>query len=502
MSRQPQPYEPDHEPSRQELRKEREHAANLRRAQIFHTFSFLTVLFVFGILSLVLPKPTSSAVEKRDLAKMPEFSTEALVEGSYVRGVELHYADTFPFRERFILLRSFINDLRGIRLDGIRLYSQTPSNPTDTSEDIPGTDASQSAPHDPSQDSSTALPNPSTGEDEPTAPPVIEDDGDNGEWSGNIFVYKGKAMSVFGTGSTEMADWYASILNRYKEAWGDEVNVYNLVIPTSIEFALPDRLKSLTASQKDNIDHIYSQLEDITGIDAYSQLASHADEYLYFNSDHHWTGRGAYYAYVAFCESAGFTPLSLDDYERRVIENFKGTMYAYTTDVTLEEDYVEYFISPTEHSAVRYNRNAPYSPQPTTVWAEYASGGNSYSVFLGGDFPLIKITTEAGTGRKVLMTKESFGNAFAPFLIDHYDEVYIVDQRYFQLSLVDFVKQNDIDDVIFVNNSFAANTAVRIRELDRIMYQQYTPDPPKETEPNPEPEPAPQRPEEEGSWNW
>ena len=485
-------------PTRQQMRRAKRQAAGLRHAQIFHTFSFLFVLFLFGILSLVLPKPTVSEVEKRELAEMPEFSTDALIEGSYVRGVELHYADTFPFREQFILLRAWINDLRGLRLDGIRLYSQTPANPTPVDPVAPDLPSETQ----PSGDSSgSAVPPEAPDEEEPYTPHVVADDGDNGEWSGNIFVYKGKAMSVFGAGGTEMADWYASILNRYKEAWGEDVNVYSLVIPTSIEFALPERLQSLTASQKDNIDYIYSQLEGIAGVDAYRQLEMHADEYLYFNSDHHWTGRGAYYAYVAFCESAGLTPLPLDAYERHVIENFRGTMYAYTTDVTLEEDYVEYFISPTPESAVRYDRGDPYTARSTQVWVESASGGNAYSVFLGGDYPLIKITTEAGTGRKVLMTKESFGNAFAPFLIDHYDEVYVVDQRYFQLPLVDFVRENGIDDVIFVNNSFAANTAVRIRELEGIMYQRYTPTPVQQDEPEPEPA-TPARPEAEDSWNW
>ena len=57
-----------------------------------------------------------------------------------------------------------------------------------------------------------------------------------------------------------------------------------------------------------------------------------------------------------------------------------------------------------------------------------------------------------------MIIKESFGNAFAPFLVSHYDDVYIVDQRYFELGVEDFVRENGITDLLFLNNIFAVNT--------------------------------------------
>lgn len=50
-----------------------------------------------------------------------------------------------------------------------------------------------------------------------------------------------------------------------------------------------------------------------------------------------------------------------------------------------------------------------------------------------------------------------------------------MDQRYFELGLVDFVKENGITDLLFLNNIFAVNTDVRIRELSRIQNQSYQP---------------------------
>ena len=135
----------------------------------------------------------------------------------------------------------------------------------------------------------------------------------------------------------------------------------------------------------------------------------------------------------------------------------------------------EYFVPPVEYTAWRYSEGSPYTPVESSLFASYAtSGPNTYSVFLHGDFPLLHVQTSNHTGRKIMIVKESFGNAFAPFLISHYDDVYIVDQRYFELGVEDFVQENGITDLLFLNNIFAVNTGVRIDELEGIQRQSYT----------------------------
>ena len=172
-----------------------------------------------------------------------------------------------------------------------------------------------------------------------------------------------------------------------------------------------------------------------------------------------------------------------------------------TQDTILRDDpdYVEYFIPPMETETYRYIKNEPYTPYASTIFADYATGGaNTYSVFLHGDLPLTHIKTQANTGRKIVVVKESFGNAFSPFMVSHYDEVFIVDQRYFQLGLIDFIQQNGVTDLLFINNIFAANTDIRINEIERIKYQVFVP-PVVEEEPkeNTEKEPAEESPQEE-----
>ena len=108
---------------------------------------------------------------------------------------------------------------------------------------------------------------------------------------------------------------------------------------------------------------------------------------------------------------------------------------------------------------------------------EYAKSPNSYSVFLQGDFPLIEVDTGIHNGRKILVVKESYGNAFAPFLINHYEKVYIVDERYFERPLLDFIHKEGIHELLFANNAFAVCTPYQISCIENLKnaYVMYTP---------------------------
>ena len=216
----------------------------------------------------------------------------------------------------------------------------------------------------------------------------------------------------------------------------------------------------------------------IRTVDAYSSIAAHTDEYLYFRTDHHWTARGAYYAYRAFAQTAGFTPTPLEEMEAKQLpQPFLGTLYPQTQDASLAKnpDYLEYFVSPVEAVNHQYVKGSPYTPNVTTPLAEYATGPYSYSLFLHGDYPLSHIQTQLHNGKNILIVKESFGNAFAPFLINNYENIYVVDQRYFQLNLLDFIRANNIQELLFINNIFAAQTDIRTNEIYRLMTQQYLP---------------------------
>ncbi|HIX66176.1 MAG TPA: hypothetical protein H9736_08005 [Candidatus Anaerotruncus excrementipullorum] len=501
---------------RDTLEQERERSYALIRLKLgagrLRLVNWLNILAVLGavgalfVAGLLLEKPTQSALEKRDLAQFPQFSPQALWQGDYTRQIETWFADTFPFRDAFVGLAASTEELYGLRWDDLRIVApaggeqQLPAPSRAPEQPAPSQPASPSQPE---EQLTSSAPAPSQPEEQPASsapqaqqPPVPDDGGELSSMNNGIVVYQGRAMSLYG-GSYESAAWYASVLNTYQQEL-EGVQVYNMLIPTAVEFYLPQRYRDLSQSELEMIGYIYGQLDPaIKRVDAYGEIAQHTEEYLYFRTDHHWTGLGAYYAYRAFCQQAGFTPLELGDFETRRLDNFIGTMYAQTQDNTLLEnpDYVDYYLFGQPYTAQMFPAGSPYVGTPWNLWGEYAQGVNSYSVFLQGDFPLIQVQTSIENGRKILVVKESFGNAFAPFLINHYEEVYVVDQRYFQLGLVDFIREHGITELCFANNIYAACTPYHIRCIDGLRHQVYQGAPPPAQPAEPQPQAAASQPE-------
>lgn len=432
------------------------------------------VLAVLSVLAFVLPKPTESEYERRELAKLPEFSIAAFMTSQYNEDVEKFFSDTFPFRDDFVKFRAVIEDARGFHVDDVTLHGTAPLPAEDDIPDVNESSESESKPE-PEQPSGPSESESGASSGLSTEAPPVPDDGASGEMVNNVFVYKDMAMELFG-GSKAMAEYYASVVNDYAAKLGSSVQVYNVVVPTHVEFALPDKYKSLTNSEKKNIDYIYSLLGgNVKAVDAYSKLAQHTDEYIYFKTDHHWTGLGAYYAYTAFAESAGLTPYKYDSYTKHTISPFVGTLYGVTgQDPRLlnANDYVEWCEVPVGHTACHYLRNDPYTKYTVpSVMADMASGVNAYSVYLYGDYPLTVAETKVNNGRRALVIKESYGNAFSTYLVPHFEKTFIADERYFQVNLQDFVRENGITDVIIVNNCFAANTSFHITNISNLLYQ-------------------------------
>ena len=142
--------------------------------------------------------------------------------------------------------------------------------------------------------------------------------------------------------------------------------------------------------------------------------------------------------------------------EKKSIPGLLGLLYDITQEPVLEQnpDSVEYFIIPGDYECqVMYQGSDEWLE--TSMLAEYAEGANAYGVFLGGDNKLFKIQNQASAmknGKKIAVLKESFGNAFVPFLSPHYSEVHVLDMRYWEGNLASYAAENGIDEILIMNN--------------------------------------------------
>ncbi len=294
--------------------------------------------------------------------------------------------------------------------------------------------------------------------------------------SGNsaVYIYNNAAYELF-AGSDTSAQDYADCISEFKASVGDDVKVYNMIVPNHIEFGLPKRMIEngdvQSNNQPDNIRAIYEgYTEDVISINCYNELSEHCKEYIYFNTDHHWTGLGAYYAYKAFCEQTDQKVLDLSVCTEHKVDGFEGSLLYCDGGLYNNLDTVHYWTFPYNTYAMRTD-NPGEEPYQTTVLYEGAtSGPYAYGVFIWGDCPLfVEYNEDLSNGKKIAIVKESYGNAIAPFFTANYEEVHVVDFRYFDGNLKEYCADNGISEVLFVNNIVAANAPIQVDRI-RTLY--------------------------------
>ncbi len=273
-----------------------------------------------------------------------------------------------------------------------------------------------------------------------------------------MFLY-GDAVYTPAYFSEKNAGYYLQTAAYYKSLFGENTTVSVVVSPVSAMVIDNPSVKAKIPDQGKIMDDMDSLADpSINFVDTYSEMYAHRNEYLFFKSDHHWTARGAYYAYRAFAESRGLTPTELDDFDYKVInDSYHGSMYSFTGDARVKNftDTIEAFVTRKKVTMTITGQNgATYSYNSPIV-----ESNHTYVTFIAGDNPYTVINVpENPQDKNVLVLKDSFGNAFVPFLCEHFGNIIVVDTRYTTMNVYEQLKDYGLTDIIFVNNVQAANS--------------------------------------------
>lgn len=275
-----------------------------------------------------------------------------------------------------------------------------------------------------------------------------------------------RAMSLYGASSSAFKS-YAQAVNKYKEALPD-VNVYCMIIPTACEFYGSAEVNSRCASQREHINIVINDLKNIKSVDAYSALAAHLNENIYLRTDHHWAALGGYYAAREFAKAAGVPFLPLSDYTEKVNTGYVGTMLGYTNNSSIlknnPENFVYHVPKTVDWETTYYNFKLSGSkvtgvnePMKAAFFLNYGNNrGDNYCTFMGGDAKIVHVKTSTKNGRKLAIFKESFGNPIPGYLFGSFEEIYVLDERYFPYNAIDYIKKNGITDLLFANCTVGA----------------------------------------------
>ena len=292
-----------------------------------------------------------------------------------------------------------------------------------------------------------------------------------------------RAMSGFHA-KTSQASACVDCCSFYRQKLGDDINIYLLAIPSANSFYTPNAARSWVRSEAAVINAIYASLDpSIKIVDVYSSLAQHAHEDVYSRTDHHWAPLGGYYAAEAIAKVAELPFNDLTHYDRVVVPNYVGSMYSFSNNdaailhspekfvyhkpkgIEYTTTYITYSLGSDRKTIVGESR-----PKQGSYFFNF-QGGGAYCTFMGGDSRITQVRTATDNGRRMLIIKDSFGNVIPGYLFYTFEEIHVVDFRFFNKNLKKYIEDNGITDVVISTNiSFACSASV-MGKYKRLLLQ-------------------------------
>ena len=401
-----------------------------RRAEVLTVSLITAFILCFSVWCLVAPKQTFSENENRALASWPIYSFTALKDGSYMSGIQTYLSDHFPLRDPFMTLKTKYEMLTGreeindIYLAKDGYYIEAYKTPKQQKKIITQFQKLQDAiTTDAKQNVRVML--------MPTA----------------ISTYNAKLPdSAPDRGVLRQVDTmneiYAALPNMQKvDAW------------SALQAAAAQEATDRTRASG-NADGA----QPVAGTEAAGSDTTAATG-LYYHTDHHWTTHGAYVGYQAYCGAAGLSPIPETDFQKTcVTTDFHGTIFSKLHDSTVPGDAITLYENPANQLTVSYPDTGEVTD--TLYNRDYLAQKDKYSMFLNNLHPLVEITNAtADSDRQLVLIKDSYANSMVPFLVNHYQKIYVFDTRYYRFGPSSFINEHpEVTDVLLLYNMNTIDT--------------------------------------------
>ena len=350
---------------------------------------FIGIIVVMQAAFWLLPRRSFSENEKRVLSEAPQIDAAGIADGSVFRSIESYLSDHFPGRELWVGTNAYLVNVEGRGA---------------TEDIVRGTDGWLF-----------------------TAP--VSDDRET-LWD-NM-----QAITTF--------------------AEKQSVPVSMMAVP-SAGAVVSDKLPALHLPYPDA--DLLEEARRIAGntlhwVDLYTDFCSaEQPERLYYRTDHHWTSEGAYRAYCLLMEELGQSSVPRDDFTVEQISGFYGTSYSKSGLWLTEPDTLELWTgSDIQAVTTVYDANrADPVTREGMFFREYLEDADKYPVFLSGNHARVHIETNADSGKRLLVIKDSYAHALAPFLAEEYSTIDLIDLRYFkQQTISSWLEENPADEILLV----------------------------------------------------
>lgn len=236
-------------------------------------------------------------------------------------------------------------------------------------------------------------------------------------------------------------------INAFAEKIGGNVD---LMLVPSAGFVLEDTIFGVHGDYTDDaiISRIYGMAgENVTCRDLVAVFNGAEDQQsLYYRTDHHWTSRGAYTAYAAYMQMLGRDYTTADGYTVEQHGGFCGSNYSRSGLWLLPEENVELWKSQGNYTVTNGDSEGS---SDSLFYPERLEELDKYTVYLDGNHSTVRIVNEAAKGKgKLLVVRDSYANCLGTFLAGSYEEVVLVDLRYYKKPVSELMASEGFSDVL------------------------------------------------------
>lgn len=228
---------------------------------------------------------------------------------------------------------------------------------------------------------------------------------------------------------------------------------------------LPELLEDymITTNSLEDIETLKNALPEFSFPDVNQALMHQKD--AFYHTDHHYTSKGAYLCFQAISQEI-LGDVKPYEYEILPVSNtFSGTL-ANQSGYHRKNDTVElYFPKACDvQYLVRINEQ-----ETTSIYDKSkADARNVYEIFLGGNHPLVEITTTVENNKHLLLVKDSYANALVPFLIPYYHKITLIDPRYYYDDIYHYIEEHAVNQVLFV---YGTQTLFQDQSLSQLLQE-------------------------------
>lgn len=249
-------------------------------------------------------------------------------------------------------------------------------------------------------------------------------------------------------------DYDLELLNKNIDFLLNFKNKYNAeiyLVPTANQI-LQDKL---TFNNDFDYNNYMSKIENINYVDNILNSYEGNKDDLFYKTDHHWTTIGAYELYKNIVENPIELNLELID------DSFYGTINN-KLNITMEPDKIY-----KQSSSTNFKINYDMMPKEGNMYEEkHLKTKDKYSYFLDSNHGHISIINEdIASNEKVLIIKDSYANCFVPFMAESYKQVDVIDLRYFNMPMSQYLTMFNYDRIIVLYNKDGFATSEYIFNL-------------------------------------